>query len=533
MRLRLTCVLALSLLPCVPGNAAEPAVGPPRDPAAFRRPDLVELVTLEPTLRLDIRYAGADNLAGRPVYSEARAFLQRPAAEALARVHRGLREHGYGLLIFDGYRPWAVTRLFWDLMPADRKVYVADPAKGSRHNRGAAIDLTLFDLKTGREVPMPSAYDETTERAHVTFAGGPEEPRAARDLLIDAMSREGFFVYPYEWWHFDWKDWREYPVLDLPFASIHPATSAAAGPSFDLATARAIDLTWPFDEKTLYWPTSPSGFELKALSYGPAPGGYFYAANSLCAPEHGGTHLDAPIHFAEGGRTVDAVPLSQLIAPAVVLDVRKQALEDADYRLTLEEVAAWERAHGRIPDGAIVLLRTGWGERWPDRKRYFGTDTPGDASNLHFPSFGAEAASWLVRERAVAALGVDTASVDHGPSRTFEVHQAIMKAGVPAFENLAHLEQVPESGAWVVALPMKIAGGSGAPLRIVALVPADLQAAARLRPTRPLKPPEEPVALGASAPTSTKDEEPHPAPCHYSARSATSGSTRVARRAGT
>jgi len=472
MRIHLACALAL-VLTSPPASAAATAAGPPRDPTAFREPELVELVTLDATIRLDVRYARADNFTGRAVYPQARVFMQRPAAAALVRAHRALREQGYGLLVFDGYRPWTVTKLFWDLTPADQKVYVADPAKGSRHNRGSAVDLTLFELATGHEVKMPSAYDEAAERAHVTYEGGTEAERAARDLLIDAMSREGFFVYPYEWWHFDWKDWRDYPILDIAFESI-PAGAAGTGgwTQLDLASARAIDLTWTFDEKTPYWPTSPSGFELRQLSYGPTPGGYFYAANSLCAPEHGGTHLDAPIHFAEGGATVDQLSLSQLIAPAVTLDVRPQARGDRDYRLTLEDLAAWERRNGRIPAGAVALLRTGWGERWPDRKRYLGSDVRGDASDLHFPGFGAEAAAWLVRERGVVALGIDTASVDHGPSRAFEVHQAIMKAGVPAFENVARLEDLPETGAYIVALPMKIAGGSGAPLRIVAFVPS-------------------------------------------------------------
>jgi kynurenine formamidase len=232
-----------------------------------------------------------------------------------------------------------------------------------------------------------------------------------------------------------------------------------------------VDLTWSFGPDTLYWPTSPSTFELKNLFHGETPGGFFYAANTFCEPEHGGTHLDAPIHFAEGARTADQVPLEQLVAPAVVIDVRAKTAADRDYRLLPEDVAAWEAAHGRIPKGSIVLLRTGWGQRWPDRVRYFGSDRPGDASDLHFPAYGAEATRLLVHDRAIAALGVDSASIDHGPSKDFIVHQIAMKANVPAFENVAHLEELPETGAWIVALPMKIAGGSGGPLRIVALLP--------------------------------------------------------------
>jgi len=238
----------------------------------------------------------------------------------------------------------------------------------------------------------------------------------------------------------------------------------------DLSTAQVVDLSHPFDEKTIYWPTSPSAFELKRLSFGVTPGGWFYAANTLCTPEHGGTHLDAPIHFAKDGKTIDQIPLRQLVAPAVVIDVSAKAEADPDYRLSGEDLRTWERQHGNVPSGAIVLLRTGWARRWPDRKRYLGDDTPGDASKLHFPSYGKEAAEQLVRQRRVGALGVDTASIDHGPSRDFIVHQITSAAGVPGLENLANLDQVPAVGAWVIALPMKIAGGSGGPLRAVALV---------------------------------------------------------------
>jgi kynurenine formamidase len=251
----------------------------------------------------------------------------------------------------------------------------------------------------------------------------------------------------------------------------HAEPKSAARPPFDLARAEIVDLTHPFDGQTLYWPTSPSGFQLKQLHHGPTEGGYFYAANSLCAPEHGGTHVDAPAHFAEHGQGVEAIPLARLIAPAVVIDVTKRAEADADYRLTVEDVRAWEAKHGAVPAGAIVVLRTGWGRRWPDRKRYFGDATPGDASHLHFPSFGREAVELLVRERRVAAIAVDTASIDHGPSKDFPVHRLVGAADVPGFENVADAERLPETGAWIVALPMKIAGGSGAPLRMVGLLP--------------------------------------------------------------
>jgi D-alanyl-D-alanine dipeptidase len=207
-------LLALSL-------AASPAhaqAGPPREEGRFRPPDLVELLALDASLRLDIRYASANNFTGRPVYPEARAFLQRPAAEALLRAHRALGPHGYGLLIYDGYRPWSITKLFWEVSPD--KAFVADPAKGSKHNRGCAVDLSLFDRATGREVEMPGGYDEMTPRSSPDFGGGKPEQRARRDLLRRLMEREGFTVEENEWWHFNYKDWREYPLLDLPFSAI-------------------------------------------------------------------------------------------------------------------------------------------------------------------------------------------------------------------------------------------------------------------------------------------------------------------------
>ena len=255
-------------------------------------------------------------------------------------------------------------------------------------------------------------------------------------------------------------------ALALPLAAL-----AADPKAPDLATAKIVDLTYPFDEKTIYWPTSPSAFELKKLAWGETEGGYFYSSFAFCTPEHGGTHLDAPIHFSKTGRTADQIPVRQLVAPAAVIDVSAKAAGNPDYRLSAEDVAQWEKAHGAIPAGSIVLLRTGWGRRWPDRKRYLGDDTPGDASKLHFPSYGKEAAELLVHERKVGALGVDTASIDYGPSKDFMVHRIALGAQVPGLENLANLEELPEAGAWIVALPMMISGGSGGPLRAIALLP--------------------------------------------------------------
>lgn len=252
-------------------------------------------------------------------------------------------------------------------------------------------------------------------------------------------------------------------------AGIMPFTTPAF--AIDLQRARIIDLTHPFDERTIYWPTAPSSFRLTRLSYGKTEAGYFYAANVFCAPEHGGTHLDAPIHFAEGGLTVDQIPMRQLVGPGIVIDVSRQAAADPDYRLSVQDVKLWEAKHGAIQEGAIVLLRTGWGKWWGDRKRYLGDDTPGDASRLHFPSYGKDAAEFLVKVRRVAVLGVDTASVDYGPSKDFIVHQIANGANVPALENIANLEALPEIGAWIIALPMKIAKGSGGPVRILGLIP--------------------------------------------------------------
>jgi len=190
---------------------------PPAEPGPFRPPELVELVQLDPTIKLDIRYATANNFLGSPVYTQARAFLQKPAAEALVRAHRRLKKQGYGLLVHDGYRPWYVTWMFWEATPPAQRAFVADPREGSRHNRGCAVDLTLYDLATGRAVEMPSGYDEMTERSHSRYPGGAAGQRRLRDLLRRAMEREGFRVYPEEWWHFDYRDWKQYPILNFPF----------------------------------------------------------------------------------------------------------------------------------------------------------------------------------------------------------------------------------------------------------------------------------------------------------------------------
>lgn len=196
------------------------AARPPAEKGKFRRSELRELLKLDGSIRLDIRYATANNFLGTKIYEEARAFLQRPAAEALARAHRKFKRQGYGLLIHDAYRPWYVTKIFWEATPEKMRGYVANPAEGSRHNRGCAVDVTLYELKTGRAVEMPSLYDELTERAHADYSGGTAEQRRLRDLLRRGMEAEGFRVNPMEWWHFDYKDWKKYAIENVPFAEI-------------------------------------------------------------------------------------------------------------------------------------------------------------------------------------------------------------------------------------------------------------------------------------------------------------------------
>ncbi len=236
-----------------------------------------------------------------------------------------------------------------------------------------------------------------------------------------------------------------------------------------LASARFVDLSYAFGPDTIYWPTA-QGFRMETVAAGPSDGGYWYEANNISTAEHGGTHMDAPVHFAKGQLTVDEVPVGAGIGPLVRINVVDAAAADADYRLRVADLVAWEKRHGQIPAGAIVVMYSGWGARWPDRKRYLGTDVPGDTGNLHFPGFSAAAAQFLVGQRSVKAIGVDTPSIDHGPSKDFIVHRVWHGAGKPAFENLANLDQVPPRGALVVALPMKITGGSGGPLRAVAIL---------------------------------------------------------------
>lgn len=247
------------------------------------------------------------------------------------------------------------------------------------------------------------------------------------------------------------------------------APDPVPGPVKTLAS-KAIDLTYAFDQDTVYWPTDET-FRWKRTTWGPSAGGYWYASATFAASEHGGTHLDSPIHFGEGQATVDQIPISKLIGPAVVVDVQKACARDRDYELRPEDLQAWEQAHGRIPDGAIVVMRSGWGRYWPDQKAYMGNDQPGDTAHLHFPGISPAAAEWLIAHRKVSGVGVDTASLDPGPSRDFMAHRILNGAGIYGLENVANLDKVPEAGATLIALPMKIKGGSGGPTRIIAILP--------------------------------------------------------------
>ena len=232
---------------------------------------------------------------------------------------------------------------------------------------------------------------------------------------------------------------------------------------------KLVDLTYPFSEAAQHWPTAKP-FHLEKISEGRTPAGFWYSSYEYSGSEHVGTHLDAPFHFAEGGWTTEKIQLARTIGPGVVIDLRRKSEANRDYLFQLDDLRAWEKVHGRIAPGSIVLAFTGWGKYWEDRKRYFGTDEPGNVTDLHFPGLSKELAEFLVKQRAVKAVGIDTPSIDHGPSKDFPVHQVFGAANVPIFENVAALDRLPAKGATIFALPMKIKGGSGGPLRIVAWV---------------------------------------------------------------
>lgn len=246
-----------------------------------------------------------------------------------------------------------------------------------------------------------------------------------------------------------------------------------APPAFPAGTL--VDLSHAYDEQTVYWPTAEQTFVLKKDFEGITDKGYFYAANSFSTAEHGGTHLDAPIHFAAGKNTADRIPLEQLMGAGAVVDVSAKCEQDADYQVTARDIEDWERRNGKLQRGVILLLRTGFGKRWPDRKTYMGTDERGPAAvaKLHFPGLHPDAARWLVEQREVKAVGLDTPSIDRGQSTHFESHRVLFERDIPALENLANLDRLPPNNFHVIALPMKIKGGSGGPLRAVAIVPKD------------------------------------------------------------
>ena len=263
---------------------------------------------------------------------------------------------------------------------------------------------------------------------------------------------------------------RLFPACFVPLTFLACSSSAViAAPPF--AGGKWIDLTHDFSTNTLYWPTAQP-FTLETEFHAHTDKGYFYAANRYSASEHDGTHIDAPIHFAEHGKTLDQLTVDQLTGAAVVVDVSAKANKDADYQITAADLKSWESAHERIPNGAILLFHTGYARHWPDAKKYLGTDERGAnaVAKLHFPGLHPDAARWLVAERALKAVGLDTASIDYGQSTRFESHRILFEKNIPAFENVAALDQLPATGAYIVALPLKIKDGSGGPLRIVAWV---------------------------------------------------------------
>jgi kynurenine formamidase len=245
------------------------------------------------------------------------------------------------------------------------------------------------------------------------------------------------------------------------------ATLASSEPA-----GRIIDLTHAFDSETIFWPTE-EGFVLEKGTEGEVDAGYYYAAHRFRTAEHGGTHIDAPIHFHADGWTVDEIPLDRLVGPGILVDVSDRCAKNPDHRVLVSDFEVWEKKHGQIPSASIVLIRTGFGRFWPDRKAYLGTDERGvpAVAKLHFPGLHPDAARWLIAKRKIGAVGLDTASIDHGPSKQFETHRVLFEANVPAFENLAALDELPASGFSVVALPIKIRGGSGGPLRAIAILP--------------------------------------------------------------
>jgi kynurenine formamidase len=262
-------------------------------------------------------------------------------------------------------------------------------------------------------------------------------------------------------------------LLSAIFACLPLDAGAQAPPGSDpLAGMRIVDLTHPLNEHAIFWPTAEK-FHLEKVADGTTDKGYYYAANNFRTAEHGGTHLDAPVHFARGAWTTDQIPLDRLLGRAVVVDVARAVDASRDYQVGVRDFEAWEKANGPIEPGSIVLIRTGYSRHWPDAQAYLGTAERGPqaVARLHFPGLEPAAAKWLVEQRRIKAVGIDTASIDFGQSTLFETHRTLFAHNVPAFENLASLDQLPARGATLIALPAKIEGGSGGPLRAIALVP--------------------------------------------------------------
>lgn len=251
-----------------------------------------------------------------------------------------------------------------------------------------------------------------------------------------------------------------------------PASTPAPAPALASGTGELVDLSHAYASDAIFWPTAET-FRLDKVADGVTPAGYYYASNNFFTSEHGGTHMDAPLHFAKGKDAADEVPLERLVGPAVVIDITEKSNANADYQITVDDLQAWEKQHGAISSDAIVLLRTGFSRRWPDAAKYLGTAERGEAAvaKLHFPGLHPDAAKWIVANRPIKAIGIDTASIDYGQSKLFETHRALYEQNIPAFENMTSLERLPVKGATVIALPMKIKGGSGAPLRAIAVLP--------------------------------------------------------------
>ena len=249
------------------------------------------------------------------------------------------------------------------------------------------------------------------------------------------------------------------------------ATSPQDKSTVDPSKGEWVDLSHDLAADTIYWPTAEP-FKLETVSAGITDKGYYYSAYQFCAAEHGGTHIDAPVHFAEGREPVDKIPLDRLIGPAIKIDVSSNAEANRDYLIGVADFEAWEKRHGRIPDDSIVLLQTGWSSYWPDPIKYLGTNKRGPeaVAELHFPGLDPAAARWITENRKIKAIGLDTASIDYGQSQMFETHRILMGQNIPAFENVANLERLPDIVPLVVAMPIKIRGGSGGPLRIIALL---------------------------------------------------------------